>query len=111
MHYVTLSYLRTAVQTLHISTMTLTNGNGTTSAILPPGIYVPTVTFFKPTREQELDLETHVQHMTVLAEAGVAGVVLQGSTGEAVTLSRDERIAVSLGTEPEYFSSSLPSWG
>jgi 4-hydroxy-2-oxoglutarate aldolase len=62
---------------------------------LPAGIYCPAVTFFKPTIEQELDIETHVRHMEFLAKSGLHGVVLQGSSGEAVTLNREERIEVS----------------
>lgn len=69
-------------------TMTI---NQTTSMSLAPGIYVPVVTFFQDTAAQELDIETHVRHIRVLAEAGVDGVVLQGSTGEAVALTREER--------------------
>lgn len=68
--------------------------NGIDSKSLPAGIYVPVVTFFKATAEQELDIDTHVRHITMLAEAGVDGVVLQGSTGEAVALTRKERVQV-----------------
>lgn len=62
---------------------------------LPGGIYVPTATFFKDTPEQELDLETFTKHMEWLARAGVHGVTVQGSTGEAALLTREERITVS----------------
>ncbi|WVF70756.1 hypothetical protein IAT40_005550 [Kwoniella sp. CBS 6097] len=61
------------------------------SKVLPPGIYCPTVSFFKPTAEQELDLDTHVKHMEFLARSGIAGVVVQGSTAEAVALDYEER--------------------
>ncbi|KAK8865827.1 hypothetical protein IAR55_000975 [Kwoniella newhampshirensis] len=63
----------------------------TSPKILPPGIYCPTVSFFQPTPEQDLDIETHIKHMEFLAKSGIAGVVVQGSTAEAVTLDRDER--------------------
>ncbi|ORX33850.1 hypothetical protein BD324DRAFT_653899 [Kockovaella imperatae] len=69
----------------------MTVSTNSTGKTLPPGIYCPTVTFFKPTREQELDIETHVKHMEFLAKAGLDGVVLQGSTGEAVALNREEK--------------------
>ncbi|OCF32851.1 dihydrodipicolinate synthetase [Kwoniella heveanensis BCC8398] len=59
--------------------------------VLPPGIYCPTVTFFQPTPEQGLDLDTHVKHMEFLARSGIAGVVVQGSTAEAVALDYEER--------------------
>jgi hypothetical protein len=68
--------------------------NGTNSKALPSGIYVPVVTFFQATPDQDLDIETHVRHIRMLAEAGVDGVVVQGSTGEAVALSHQERIEV-----------------
>ncbi|OWT41104.1 dihydrodipicolinate synthetase family protein [Cryptococcus neoformans] len=58
---------------------------------LPPGVYCPTITFFEPTAEQNLDVETHVKHMEFLARSGLAGVVVQGSTAEAVTLDDEER--------------------
>ncbi|OXG52197.1 dihydrodipicolinate synthetase family protein [Cryptococcus neoformans] len=58
---------------------------------LPPGVYCPTITFFEPTAEQNLDVETHVKHMEFLAKSGLAGVVVQGSTAEAVTLDDEER--------------------
>ncbi|WVQ71040.1 hypothetical protein IAR50_000565 [Cryptococcus sp. DSM 104548] len=63
----------------------------TSPKILPPGIYCPTVTFFQPTAEQELDIDQHVKHMEFLAKSGIAGVVLQGSTAEAVALDDEER--------------------
>ena len=68
--------------------------NGTNSKALPSGLYVPVVTFFQAAPDQDLDIETHVRHIRMLAEAGVDGVVVQGSTGEAVALSRQERIEV-----------------
>lgn len=64
------------------------------SKTLPPGIYCPTITFFQPTAEQNLDVETHVKHMEFLARSGLAGVVVQGSTAEAVTLDDEERKTV-----------------
>ena len=70
----------------------------TPAAALPGGIYVPVVTFFENTPEQELDLATHSKHIEFLANAGVDGVVTMGSTGEAVTLSREERKKVGSAT-------------
>jgi 4-hydroxy-2-oxoglutarate aldolase len=63
---------------------------------LPAGIYCPVVTFFQPTPAQELDLPANVRHIQFLGRAGVEGVVVQGSTAEAVALSREEKITVSL---------------
>jgi 4-hydroxy-2-oxoglutarate aldolase len=65
---------------------TATRGNA-----LPGGIYCPSISFFKPTAAQELDMDTYTKHMEFLAKAGVHGVVVLGSTAEAVALTRDER--------------------
>ncbi|KAI0889631.1 dihydrodipicolinate synthetase family protein [Annulohypoxylon maeteangense] len=59
---------------------------------LPDGVYVPTVAFFK--ENDDIDLEATQRHAVHLAEAGVAGLVVHGSNGEAVHLSRDERSLV-----------------
>lgn len=67
-----------------------------TPKVLAPGIYCPTVAFFRDTSEQELDLDTFGKHMEFLARSGVHGVVVQGSTAEAVTLDREERKQVGL---------------
>ncbi|PYI03905.1 aldolase [Aspergillus sclerotiicarbonarius CBS 121057] len=61
-----------------------------TSRPLKPGIYVPTVAFFTAPSE-DVDLATTALHATYLAQAGVTGIVVQGSNGEAVHLSREER--------------------
>ena len=81
--------------------MTTAMAPGTTASSkdLAPGIYCPTVTFFKPTKAQELDLELFDKHMEFLAKAGLNGVVVQGSTAEAVALDREERKEVSHGTK------------
>lgn len=55
-------------------------------------------TFFKPTSsstlQAEVDVETQVQHSIFLVKNGVRGLVLLGSTGEAIHMSRQERIDV-----------------
>ena len=61
--------------------------------ILQPGVYVPTVAFFDKTTE-DLDLQTTANHAVRLARAGVTGIATQGSNGEAVHLSREERKSV-----------------
>jgi L-threo-3-deoxy-hexylosonate aldolase len=57
------------------------------------GIYSPTMTFFDPESE-DLDLPTIARHSVRLAKAGLAGLVVMGSNGEAVHLSRAERSQV-----------------
>lgn len=80
--------------------MTTNGTNGTNGASprprkLSPGVYCPTVTFFKSTPGQELDLELNAQHFEKLAQAGLHGIVVQGSTAEAVSLTPEERKQVS----------------
>lgn len=60
---------------------------------LDPGVFVPIVAFFEESTE-DLDLETLTRHIVRLAEAGVAGIVTQGSNGEAVHLTHQEKSAV-----------------
>lgn len=60
---------------------------------LVPGVYAPTQVFFHPDTE-ELDAETIARHTVRLARAGVAGIVTNGSNGEAVYLSPSERASV-----------------
>ena len=62
----------------------------------PSGIYVPVPTFFttEPTIENPtppLDLPTQLKHALHLARNGIRGLVLLGSSGEAIALSRAER--------------------
>ncbi|KAL8777655.1 MAG: hypothetical protein Q9213_007767 [Squamulea squamosa] len=64
---------------------------------LRPGVYVPTLTFFHPETE-DLDLDTITKHAVRLAKAGVAGLTTQGSNGEAVHLSHQERKLVTKTT-------------
>jgi len=65
--------------------------------LLPPGIYAPTQVFFSKETE-DLDLVTIAQHAIRLARNGVVGIVTNGSNGEAVYLSSDERVQVTLHT-------------
>jgi 4-hydroxy-2-oxoglutarate aldolase len=59
---------------------------------LPEGVYVPTLAFFK--EDEEVDQATLEQHIARLINAGVAGIVVHGSNGEAVHLSSAERSAM-----------------
>ncbi|KAH6606145.1 dihydrodipicolinate synthase [Trichoderma cornu-damae] len=61
------------------------------------GVYVPTVAFFDPETE-ELDVKAVSRHAVRLAKAGVAGLAVQGSNGEAVHLTHDERSAITRTT-------------
>ncbi|KAI6013035.1 aldolase, partial [Pisolithus marmoratus] len=55
----------------------------------PPGIYAPTVLFFD--EDEDFDVPAIKAHILRLAQAGVTGIVVQGSTGEAHHLSHEER--------------------
>jgi len=64
--------------------------------LLKPGIYVPTVAFFRD--DEEVDIETTKKHAKRLAGTGIAGIVTHGSNGEAAHLTHDERIAITRAT-------------
>jgi 4-hydroxy-2-oxoglutarate aldolase len=64
---------------------------------LTPGVYVPTVCFFKPGTE-DVDTATIARHAVRLAKCGVTGLATQGSNGEAVHLSHAERRLVTATT-------------
>lgn len=82
-----------------------TNHNNTTTTStarrprpLTPGVYVPTPAFFHDDAAETLDLATLARHAVRLARAGVAGLAVQGSNGEAVHLDDDERDAATAAT-------------
>jgi dihydrodipicolinate synthase/N-acetylneuraminate lyase len=64
-------------------TAPFTNTNGYPTPP-PPGIYVPTVTFFED--DDSLDTETTAKHAVRMAEGGMSGLVVQGTNGESVHL-------------------------
>lgn len=57
---------------------------------LEPGVYSPTPAFFDPSTE-DLDLRTIGDHAVRLIDAGVNGLVVQGSNGEAAHLTHQEK--------------------
>lgn len=61
-------------------------------ATLLPGIYVPTQIFYKDGDDSTLDEGVIVKHAIRMAEAGVSGIVTNGSNGEAVYLTAEERV-------------------
>src|SRR5580698_4228678 len=67
----------------------------------PPGVYVPVPTFFVSSTASNynatvppLDLKTQAAHSIHLAKCGIKGLVILGSTGEAVALTNRERFLV-----------------
>jgi 2-keto-3-deoxy-L-rhamnonate aldolase len=64
------------------------------SAPPPRGVYVPVPTFFTQSTSSstpKLDTTTQISHALQLAKSGVTGLVLLGSSGEAIHLSSTER--------------------
>ena len=58
---------------------------------LPPGIFCPVISLFTDTRQQEVDYAASYQFFRYLIRSGVDGLVLAGTTAEAVLLSPSER--------------------
>lgn len=72
----------------------MATANGTRpSRPLIPGINVPLIAFFDPTTE-EVDTKSTAKHAVRLAQAGLTSLTVQGSNGEAVHLTREERALV-----------------
>lgn len=65
----------------------------TESTSIGNGIYSPVPSFFKG-ENYELDLETQVKHAKGLYDNGINGVVIAGSMGESIHLTRQERIEI-----------------
>lgn len=63
---------------------------------LSRGIYVPTPTFFNAS--EAVDVDTIKSHAVRLAQASVSGLAVQGSNGEAVSLTHEERNTVTKAT-------------
>lgn len=58
---------------------------------LPKGVYCPVISLYKDTPRQELDLDAMYKHCQYLVRGGLHGLVYQGTNGEAVLLSHEER--------------------
>jgi 2-keto-3-deoxy-L-rhamnonate aldolase len=80
----------------------------------PTGVFVPVPTFFKPSSEKTLqpavDIDTQIAHSIHLAKCGIRGLVLLGSTGEAIHLSRAERSALVSGVRKGLNGAGFPSY-
>ncbi|KAH8893034.1 aldolase [Thozetella sp. PMI_491] len=86
-----LDYLRRRNKEM-TNTSLYSNGHAP-SRPLTRGVYVPTVAFFEEETEN-LDLNAIAKHAVRIAESGVAGIAVQGSNGEAVHLTHEERRVV-----------------
>jgi L-threo-3-deoxy-hexylosonate aldolase len=71
------------------------------------GIYVPTQVFFKG-ESGDLDHVIIAKHAVSMAQAGVAGIVTNGSNGEAVYLTREERLDVTQTTRKALDEAGFP---
>jgi 2-keto-3-deoxy-L-rhamnonate aldolase len=84
------------------------------SSVPPEGVFVPVPTFFKPasktTRQAPVDVEVQCRHSVHLAENGVRGLVLLGSTGEAIHLSRAERFELISGVRKGLNEAGFPDY-
>ncbi|KAL7905840.1 hypothetical protein GGI35DRAFT_471361 [Trichoderma velutinum] len=58
----------------------------------PPGIHVPSLTWFSNNHSQEIDWDLQERHLNFVITSGLHGVVIAGTNGEAVTLAQDEKI-------------------
>ena len=67
------------------------NANDTASYSFPPGIHVPSLTWFKDDASQEIDWDVQEKHFDFLISNGLHGIVIAGTNGEAATLSSDEK--------------------
>lgn len=61
------------------------------------GIYSPVMTFFNPDTE-EVDIPACRKHVVRLCEAGLVGIIVMGSNGEAVHLSTQEKVLITRET-------------
>ncbi|KAF2140077.1 uncharacterized protein K452DRAFT_231233 [Aplosporella prunicola CBS 121167] len=84
----------------------------------PRGIFVPVPTFFAPTTASSthdiatppLAIATQSEHAVYLAKSGIKGLVLLGSTGEAVHITAAERKAMISGVRAALDSAGFPNY-
>ncbi|KAJ9136908.1 Dihydrodipicolinate synthetase [Pleurostoma richardsiae] len=66
-------------------------GSMSVSKSFPPGIHVPSLTWFRDDPTQEIDWDVQTKHLEFLVNSGLHGVVIAGTNGEAVTLTKEEK--------------------
>ncbi|KAK0736621.1 hypothetical protein B0T21DRAFT_384093 [Apiosordaria backusii] len=94
-----------------------------TPPIPPKGVFVPSPTFFLPPEygppeygtsethgQLHVDISAQTSHSVFLARSGITGLVLLGSTGEAIHLSRSERIALVSGVREGLDKAGFPNY-
>ncbi|RDW57671.1 hypothetical protein BP5796_12472 [Coleophoma crateriformis] len=80
------------------------------STPLPPGVYCPVLSLYKTTARQEIDLEASYNYFKFLILGGVTGLVLAGTTAEAVLLSADERVELTKVAKKVVTDLGLPDY-
>ncbi|KAB5540248.1 dihydrodipicolinate synthetase [Coniochaeta sp. 2T2.1] len=84
----------------------------------PPGVYVPSPTFYRPSSEAaassllqpQVDVQAQADHSVFLAKSGIKGLIILGSTGEAIHLNRSERKALVAGTRKGIEDAGFPDY-
>ncbi|KAF2734742.1 aldolase [Polyplosphaeria fusca] len=81
----------------------------------PTGVFVPVPTFFKPASaskslQAEIDVDVQIKHSVHLAKNGIRGLVLLGSTGEAIHMSRQERFDMIAGVRKGLDEAGFPDY-
>ncbi|KAK8045767.1 dihydrodipicolinate synthetase [Apiospora saccharicola] len=66
-------------------------GSSTASKPFPPGVHVPSLTWFRNDKTQEIDWDVQTKHLEFLVSSSLHGIVLAGTNGEAVTLTPEEK--------------------
>lgn len=79
------------IELLRDSNCIMTSTIANKSTPIPPGIYCPVISLYKPTPRQEIDYDAAYKFFSYLIRGGVDGLVLAGTTAEAVLLSAEER--------------------
>ncbi|GAM36071.1 hypothetical protein TCE0_018r04875 [Talaromyces pinophilus] len=57
----------------------------------PPGIHVPSLTWFKSDETQSIDWDIQQKHLEFLISSGLPGVVICGTNGEAAAVTPQEK--------------------
>ncbi|KKY29990.1 putative dihydrodipicolinate synthetase family protein [Diaporthe ampelina] len=81
----------------------------------PTGVFVPVPTFLAPASasaglQPKVDVETQIKHSVFLAKNGIRGLVLLGSTGEAIHLNKQERFDLIAGCRKGLDDAGFPDY-
>lgn len=77
---------------------------------IPPGVYCPVLSLYQATPRQEVDLEASYKYFKFLILGGVTGLVLAGTTAEAVLLSAEERVELTKVAKKVVTELGLPDY-